>query len=187
MYYDGFQSDKARNESGFKWTPDEYLIEIRRRYDVNGNDELSADEAREWVFCFKEYWKLLDPTPLIDTPNPFAVLEGTCCADLKIQLAGYEAQIKSLNERYARTQQDRGMCCVNLKEQHATIIASYEMKLSTAHNRYMMLQNTNNQNSDQQEINYETLFKKNKILNEENKNYKVRVVHIMQYIMHIMQ
>merc|ERR1711957_1050875 len=55
--------------SGFKWTPknkgpngaepkfkmDQYKREIRRRYDVNEDNELAVDEAKEWFFCIAPF------------------------------------------------------------------------------------------------------------------------------------
>jgi len=37
--------------------------EIKRRYDIDGNDALTFEEAREWVFCFAPFLDVFETRP----------------------------------------------------------------------------------------------------------------------------
>lgn len=49
--------------NGFDWTPEEYVKEIARRYDIDNNDYLTLEEAKEWVFCLAPFFDELDTNP----------------------------------------------------------------------------------------------------------------------------
>lgn len=57
-------SPPERQLKGFWWTPAEYRIEITRRYDVDLDQILRNNEAREWVYCFAPFLSLTTPGPL---------------------------------------------------------------------------------------------------------------------------
>lgn len=59
--------DSDQGDHGFLLNPEEYGVEIARRYDINDNKALTFDEAKEWAFCLAPY---LD--------DPAHIEPGTC-------------------------------------------------------------------------------------------------------------
>lgn len=58
-------------QMGFDWSTEEYLREISRRYDINQNERLTIDEAKEWVFCLAPFFDELDLHPNDFDPSKF--------------------------------------------------------------------------------------------------------------------
>ena len=48
---------------GFDWTPEDYVKEIARRYDIDNNGFLCLEEAKEWIFCLAPFFDELDTNP----------------------------------------------------------------------------------------------------------------------------
>ena len=60
---------------GFTMTPDEHMEEIRRRYDVDDNQVISQEEAKEWAFCFGPF---LDEYDIDRMESPVSLAETLC-------------------------------------------------------------------------------------------------------------